>query len=218
MTDMCDQEWPKLGHNRVAYTYMEHYLYVMHPNVTCENSMTRIGYTRVSTVDQNSDRQDLGQISRLFEDKASGGNTDRPALTEMLAYIRKGDDVVVFSIDRLARNLRDLEDIILQINAKGATVRFLTEQLTFSGSDDAMSTLMLQMMGSFAQFERSLIRKRQAEGIAVAKGNGVYRGRKPSIDRGAIMKMIDAGSSVAEIAKSLGISRQSVYRISKEQG
>ena len=180
--------------------------------------MTKIGYTRVSTVEQNTNRQDLGDIARLFEDKASGGDTDRPALTEMLAYIRKGDEVVVFSIDRLARNLRDLEDIIIQINAKGATVRFLTERLTFSGSDDAMSTLMLQMMGSFAQFERSLIRKRQAEGIAVAKGRGVYRGRKPSIDRGAIMKMIDAGSSVAEIAKSLGISRQSVYRISKEQG
>ena len=76
---------------------------------------------------------------------------------------------MVFSIDRLARNLRDLEDIIKEINGKGASVTFLSEQLTFSGADDAMSTLMLQMMGSFAQFERSMILKRQAEGIAAAK-------------------------------------------------
>ena len=121
--------------------------------------MTKIGYTRVSTTDQNTDRQELGDI-RVFEDKASGKSTDRPALKEMLAYVRDGDEVVVYSIDRLARNLRDLEDIIKEVNSKGASVTFLTERLTFSGSDDAMSTLMLQMMGSFAQFERSMILKR----------------------------------------------------------
>jgi DNA invertase Pin-like site-specific DNA recombinase len=180
--------------------------------------MNKIGYTRVSTIDQNTDRQDLGDISRLFEDKASGANADRPALNDMLAFIREGDEVVVFSIDRLARNLRDLESIILEINSKGASVTFLTERLTFSGSDDAMSTLMLQMMGSFAQFERSMIRKRQAEGIAVAKGKGVYQGRKPSIDRDAITNMLNAGSPVTAVAKALGISRQSVYRIRDEVG
>ena len=88
----------------------------------------------------------------------------------MLAYIREGDEVVVYSIDRLARNLRDLEDIIKEVNSKGASVTFLTEKLTFSGSDDAMSTLMLQMMGAFSQFERSMIRKRQAEGNCRCKG------------------------------------------------
>ena len=122
--------------------------------------MTKIGYTRVSTTKQNTDRQELGDITRLFEDKASGGNAERPALRELWAYIREGDEVVVFSIDRLARNLRDLEDIIKDVNRKGASVTFLTERLTFSGADDAMSTLMLQMMGAFAQFERSMIRKR----------------------------------------------------------
>ena len=76
----------------------------------------------------------------MFEDKASGKDADRPALKEMLAYIRGGDEVVVFSIDRLARNLRDLEDIIKEINGKDASVTFLSENLTFSGSDDAMST------------------------------------------------------------------------------
>jgi len=181
--------------------------------------MTKFGYTRVSTTNQNTDRQELGDI-RIFEDKASGKNTDRPALQEMLAYIREGDEVVVYSIDRLARNLRDLEDIIKEVNGKGASVTFLTERLTFSGSDDAISTLMLQMMGSFAQFERSMIRTRQSEGIAIAKEakDGRYLGRKQSIDRDLIRSMLHTGSSVTVIAKSLNISRQSIYRIKAEVG
>ena len=182
--------------------------------------MTKIGYARVSTTDQTTDRQELGDI-RIFEDKASGKNTDRPALKEMLAYIREGDEIVVFSIDRLARNLPNLEDIIKGVNSKGASVTFLTERLTFSGSDDAMSTLMLQMMGSFAQFERLMIHKRQAEGIALAKAKGEdspYKGRKASIDRTVITDMLNAGSSVTAIARALSISRQSVYRIKTEVG
>jgi DNA invertase Pin-like site-specific DNA recombinase len=183
--------------------------------------MAQIGYTRVSTTDQNTDRQELGDI-RIFEDKASGKNTDRPALKEMLSYIREGDEVVVYSIDRLARNLRDLEDIITEINSKGASITFITERLTFSGSDDAMSTLMLQMMGAFAQFERSMIRKRQAEGIALAKSGPdaklKYAGRKQSIDRDVVVNMLSAGSSVTAIAKALTISRQSIYRIKAEVG
>ena len=180
--------------------------------------MSKIGYTRVSTLDQSTDRQELGDI-RIFEDKASGKSTDRPALKEMLAYIREGDEVVVYSIDRLARNLRDLEDIIKEVNSKGASVTFLTEKLTFSGSDDAMSTLMLQMMGAFSQFERSMIRKRQAEGIAAAKAKGKdspYKGRKQSIDRKVVLKMLDAGEGMTAVAKALGVSRQSIYRIKTE--
>jgi DNA invertase Pin-like site-specific DNA recombinase len=180
--------------------------------------MSKIGYTRVSSLDQSTDRQELGDI-RIFEDKASGKSTDRPALQEMLAYIREGDEVVVYSIDRLARNLRDLEDIIKEVNGKGASVTFLTEKLTFSGSDDAMSTLMLQMMGAFSQFERSMIRKRQAEGIAAAKAKGVdspYKGRKQSIDRKVVIKMLDAGEGMTAVANALGVSRQSIYRIKNE--
>ena len=180
--------------------------------------MTKIGYTRVSAVEQNTDRQDLGDI-RIFEDKASGKNTDRPALKEMLSFVREGDEVVVYSIDRLARSLRDLEDIIKEVNSKRASVTFLTERLTFSGSDDAMSTLMLQMMGAFSQFERSMIRKRQAEGIAVAKAKGEdspYKGRKQSIDRNAVMKMLDAGEGMTAVARALGVSCQSIYRIKNE--
>lgn len=178
--------------------------------------MTKIGYTRVSTTNQTTDRQELGDI-RIFEDKASGKSMDRPALSEMLAYIREGDEVVVYSIDRLARNLRDLEDIIREVNSKGASVTFLSENLTFSGSDDAMSTLMLQMMGSFAQFERNLMLKRQAEGIAIAKtgpdAKSKYAGRKQTIDHTKVLEMLEAGLSVTAIARALGISRQSVYRI-----
>ena len=180
--------------------------------------MSKIGYTRVSTLDQSTDRQELGDI-RVFEDKASGKSTDRPALKEMLAYIREGDEVVVYSIDRLARNLRDLEDIIKEVNSKGASVTFLTEKLTFSGSDDAMSTLMLQMMGAFSQFERSMIRTRQAEGIAAAKAKGKdspYKGRKQSIDRKVVIKMLDAGEGMTAVANALGVSRQSIYRIKNE--
>ena len=180
--------------------------------------MTKIGYARVSTVGQNTDRQELGDI-RVFEDKASGKSRDRPALKEMLAYIREGDEIVVYSIDRLAHNLRDLEDIIKEANSKRASVTFLTERLTFSGSDDAMSTLMLQMMEAFSQFERSIIRKRQAEGIAAAKAKGEdspYKGRKQSIDRNAVMRMLDAGEGMTAIARALGVSRQSIYRIKNE--
>ena len=116
-------------------------------------------------------------------------------------------------------NLSDLEDIIKEVNSKGASVTFLTERLTLSGSDDAMSTLTLQMMGSFAQFERSMIHKRQAEGTDLSKTKGEdspYKGLKVSIDRSVITDMINAGSSITAIARALGISRRSVYRIKDE--
>ena len=181
--------------------------------------MTKIGYTRVSSTDgsQTTDRQDLGDI-KVFEDKASGKDMERPALQEMLAYIRKGDEVICHSIDRLARNLRDLEDIIKEVNSKGGSVTFITERLTFSGSDDAMSTRMLQMMRAFSQFERSMIKKRQAEGIAAAKArpDSPYKGRKPSIDRKVILQMLEAGHSIAGISRTANVSRQSVYRIKRD--
>ena len=133
--------------------------------------MALVGYRRVSSVDQNLDRQDLGQVEKVFEEKLSGKSAkDRPALQAMLDYIREGDTVAVYSIDRLARDLRDLQDIIQTVNDKGATIRFLTEGLTFSAvKEDAFARLQLQMMGAFAEFERNIIRKRQAEGIAKAK-------------------------------------------------
>ena len=176
----------------------------------------RVGYKRVSSVEQNLARQDLGDVERIFEDKISGKDTNRAALQEMIGFVRDGDEVIVWSIDRLARDLRDLQDIIQQLNDKGVGISFVSERLIFTGkADDAMAKLMLQMMGSFAEFERNIIRKRQAEGIAKAKERGVYKGRAKSVSDGKIVALKANGYKVTEIAEELGINRITVYRALK---
>jgi len=177
--------------------------------------MSMIGYRRVSTLDQNLDRQDLGEVDKVFEEKQSGKSAaDRPALQSLIEYARGGDTVVVYSIDRLARDLRDLQDIIQTLNEKGVTLSFLSERLTFSAdADDAFAKLQLQMMGAFAEFERNIIRKRQAEGIAKAKAKGVYKGGKPRIDRERVRQLSAEGQSTYKIAEEMKISRMSVHRI-----
>jgi DNA invertase Pin-like site-specific DNA recombinase len=173
----------------------------------------KVGYRRVSTLEQSLDRQDLGECDRVFEEKQSAGSTNRPALQELLSFVRSGDEVVVHSIDRLARNLIDLQNIIQELNDKGVTIRFLSESLSFSGSGGcAFQTLQLQMLGAFAQFERTIIRKRQAEGIAKAKQRGVYSQRKKSVNPDKVRQLFQDGMSKAAIAKHLNISRMSVYR------
>ena len=173
----------------------------------------RVGYRRVSSVDQSLARQDLGDCERVFEEKLSGSSANRPALQEMIAFVRTDDEVVVHSIDRLARNLMDLQSIIKELNDKGASVHFITEQLTFSSDGgSAFQTLQLQMLGAFAQFERTMIRKRQAEGIAKAKAKGVYAQRKRTVNPDKIKQLFDDGLTKAAIAKKLKISRMSVYR------
>lgn len=179
----------------------------------------KVGYRRVSTIDQNLDRQDLGEVERVFEEKISGKNTDRAALQEMLAFVREGDEVIVFSIDRLARDLRDLQSIIQTLSDKGVSITFLSERLTFTGdTDDAFSRLQLQLMGAFAEFERNIIRKRQAEGIAKAKARGVYKGRKKKIDDQKIIDLKQQGKRVSEIAGEMGVSRMTVYRALEASG
>ena len=179
--------------------------------------MSIIGYKRVSSISQNTERQDLGQVDKLFEEQLSGKDTKgRPSLIAMIDYARDGDTVRIHSIDRLARDLRDLQDIISQLNDKGVTVQFLSESLTFSAdADDAFAKLQLQMMGAFAEFERNIIRKRQAEGIAKAKERGVYenRTRKTTIDRDKVKRLSSEGLSTYKIADAMKISRMSVYRI-----
>lgn len=173
----------------------------------------KVGYRRVSTIDQNLDRQDLGEVERVFEEKISGKNTDRATLLEMIAFVREGDEVIVYSIDRLARDLRDLQSIIQTLNDKGVSISFLSERLIFTGdADDAFSRLQLQLMGAFAEFERNIIRKRQAEGIAKAKARGVYKGRKKQVDDQKIILMKQEGEKVSEIAARMGVSRMTVYR------
>mgnify|MGYP000923923590 CR=1 FL=1 len=174
----------------------------------------KVGYRRVSTSEQNLDRQELSGVERVFEDKASGKNTDRVALQEMIAFVRSGDEVIVHSIDRLARDLRDLQGIIETLNGKGVSVEFISEGLRFGGENDAFAKLQLQMMGAFSQFERNIIRKRQAEGIAKAKERGVYanRTRKKTISVKAVLGLKDEGLTNTEIAAHMGISRSSVQR------
>ena len=177
----------------------------------------KIGYRRVSSEGQNLDRQDL-VCDKLFEEKVSGAKKDRTALAEMVEFAREGDEVIVWSIDRLARDLRDLQDIIQRLNDKGVSVAFLKEKLVFSGdAHDAFARLQLQMMGAFAEFERNIIRQRQAEGIARAKVRGVYKGRKKTIDDNRIRKMKAEGHSVTEIAELVGVSRMTVYRTMKRK-
>ena len=177
----------------------------------------KIGYVRVSTVDQHIDRQLAGmELDRVFTEHASGKNVgDRPALNEMLAFIREGDDVYVHSMDLLARNLRDLLSLVEQINAKGVTLHFVTENLSFSPNTEAnpMATLMLSLLGAVAQFERSLILERQREGIVKAKARGAYKGRKP-IDNSILerAKVLQAeGMSLVNVAKTLGCGKSTLY-------
>lgn len=175
----------------------------------------RIGYRRVSSQEQNLDRQQLEGCEKVFEEKASAGKgSDRPALDALLDFAREGDEVLVWSIDRLARDLADLQRVLERLNGKGVTVTFVSERLTFSALlDDPFSKLQLHLLGAFSQFERAIIRKRQAEGIAQAKAKGVYRGRKASIDPAQVAKLKAEGLGATEIAERLGIGRASVYRL-----
>ena len=193
---------------------MDGAIYTLEIDDTQEFKM-RVGYRRVSTLEQNLDRQDMSGVERVFEDKASGKNTDRVALQEMIDFVRPGDEVIVHSIDRLARDLRDLQSLIETLNGKGVSVEFISERLLFSGSEnDAFAKLQLQMMGAFAEFERNIIRKRQAEGIAKAKERGVYarRTRNKTISVKAVLGLKDEGLNNTEIAAHMGISRSSVQR------
>jgi DNA invertase Pin-like site-specific DNA recombinase len=146
----------------------------------------RIGYVRVSTLDQNPERQ-LEQVTldRVFTDHASGKDIERPQLEALLSFVREGDTLVVHSMDRLARNLEDLRHLVRAVTRHGVRVEFVTENLTFTGEDSPMATLLLSVMGAFAEFERALIRERQREGIALAKRRGVYRGRKRQLSEDA---------------------------------
>jgi len=133
----------------------------------------RVGYVRVSSEGQNTARQlDGVPVDRTFEDKVSGKSLDRPQLEAMLAFVREGDEVLVHSMDRLARNLDDLRRLVQSLTKKGVKVTFMKEGMTFTGDDSHLSLLMLSMMGAFAEFERSLLLERQREGIALAKARG----------------------------------------------
>lgn len=179
----------------------------------------KIGYVRVSSIDQNPERQlETIQLDRVFTDKASGRDIQRPQLEALLTFAREGDIVVVHSMDRLARNLEDLRQIVKTLTGRGVRVEFVKESLTFTGDDSPMANLLLNVMGSFAEFERSLIRERQKEGIALAKQRGVYRGRKPALSDEQIVELrglVRTGIPKTRVAKDFGITRETVYQYLK---
>ncbi|SAE94623.1 Resolvase for Tn21 [Enterobacter cloacae] len=176
----------------------------------------RIGYVRVSSFDQNPERQLEGvQVARVFTDKASGKDTQRPELERLLAFVREGDTVVVHSMDRLARNLDDLRRIVQGLTQRGVRMEFVKEGLKFTGEDSPMANLMLSVMGAFAEFERALIRERQREGIVLAKQRGAYRGRKKSLNSEQIAELkrrVAAGDQKTLVARDFGISRETLYQ------
>lgn len=175
----------------------------------------QVGYIRVSSYDQNTSRQLEGvELGKIFEEKVSAKNTDRPQLQACLEYLREGDTLHVHSIDRLARNLVDLQELVGRLTSKGVSVRFHKESLVFTGQDDAIARLTLQMMGAFAEFERAMIKERQREGIAKAKAEGRCWGRKAKLGPDQVAEIRDKlsiGVSKKAIAEELGISRQTLY-------
>lgn len=181
----------------------------------------QIGYVRVSTVDQRTDRQLAGlDLDRVFIDHASGKDSNRPQLEAMLAYVRDGDVIHVHSLDRLARNLVDLRRIVTGLVERGVAIHFRSEGLVFSPDQavSPMSTLLLSMLGAVAEFERSLIRERQREGIAAARARGAYRGRRPSLTPDQVTQIrseATAGIPKAELARRYGVSRATIYQALK---
>ncbi len=176
----------------------------------------RIGYIRVSSLDQNPERQlEHVEVGKVFTDKASGKDTQRPKLDALLAFVREGDTVVVHSMDRLARNLDDLRRLVQKLTKRGVRIEFVKESLTFTGEDSPMANLMLSVMGAFAEFERTLIRERQREGIALAKQRGAYRGRKKALQPERVAELrqrVAAGEQKARLAREFGISRETLYQ------
>ena len=174
-----------------------------------------VGYVRVSTVDQNTARQlDGVKLHKVFQDKACGRTVDRPQLIACMTHLREGDVLHVHSMDRLCRNLDDLRRIVKDLTSRGVVVRFHKEGLQFTGEDSPMSHLLLSMLGAVAEFERSIILERQREGIAIAKTEGRYKGRKPSLTADRVKelkKRAAGGEKKAALAREFGVSRETIY-------
>ena len=178
----------------------------------------RVGYIRVSTLTQNTVRQlDGVKVDKTFTEHSSGKTVERPVLRECISFVREGDTLIVHSMDRLARNLIDLRNIVETLNLKGVVVQFIKENLTFDGKNkNPMSNLMLSLMGAFAEFERELILERQKEGIELAKQRNVYSGRPKKLsetEEEQILEQLEYNKDMEEIGKRFGVSRVTVWRI-----
>ena len=179
----------------------------------------KIGYARVSSKDQNLDRQLAAlkkeKVFRIFTDTVSGSSTQRPGLDGALNYVRAGDQLIVVSMDRLARSLIDLHRLVDELTERGVSVKFLKEGQTYSLDSSPVAKLMLGLLGSVAEFERAIIRERQAEGIAKAKARGVYKWRAKVLNEEQIMQArewVSEGVPKTEVARRFGIGRTTLYK------
>ena len=177
----------------------------------------RIGYRRVSTLEQSEERQLDGiEVDKTFTDYASGGTTNRPALKDLMDYIREGDTLVVHSIDRLARNLSDLKKLVDHFTDQHIAIHFIKENLKFGDNESTiLDNLLLNILGSFAEFERQLLLERQREGIKKARESGAYQGKMPSLTKKEAeeaVAMVKNGIPLARVAREYNISRSSMYR------
>src|SRR5471030_2309219 len=174
-----------------------------------------VGYIRVSSVGQNTARQLDGlTLDKVFEDKCSGSDTNRPALQAMLSHVRDGDTVVVHEISRLARNTADLLALVKQLTAKGVAVEFIKEKMTFgAGVDNPMNTMLLTIIGAISAFELSMINERRAEGQAKARAEGKHMGRtaKLSPEQVAAIRQRATTENKTALADEYGVSRATLY-------
>lgn len=179
----------------------------------------RIGYIRVSSLDQNPDRQLEGiELDKKFIDYCSTNNTTRPQLQALIDYIREDDTIYVHSMDRLARRVLELKKYVNVFVSKKVKVIFVKENLTFTDENNALANLMLHMMAAFSEFEHAYIKERQMEGVAIAKKQGKYKGRKKIAESKiiALREQIASTKTKSQIAKDLGISRITLYKYMNE--
>lgn len=176
--------------------------------------MAVYGYARVSTEDQDLSIQEEALKAAGCEivrsEKISGTKSDRPELRTLMEFLREGDVLVVTRVDRLARSIRDLQNLVYDLKGRKVTLKATEQPIDTS---TAAGKAFLDMLGVFAEFETNLRKERQMEGIAKAKEKGVYKGRKPSIDQERVQTMKADGMKPAAIARELGIARSSVYRV-----
>ncbi len=182
----------------------------------------KFAYKRVSTTDQNLDRQLLGlEFDREFVEKVSGKNTERQELQGLLGVLREGDEVHVHELSRLARNTKDLLEIVERVLACKARIKFHKENLDFVVGENRspVQDLMLSMLGAIAQFERDLLLERQREGISLAKQRGVYKGRQSRFSKEDIQRIkssFSASRNKAKLASEWGISRGYLYKLASQ--
>lgn len=193
-------------------------------------NMTIIGYVRVSSQDQNEARQlkslkEAG-CTRLYTEKISGATTERPELQRMLSELEPGDTIVIHELSRLSRSTKDLIELVEMLKEKGVGLRSLSDSWLDLSDDNPMSEFMFTIFSGLAQYERKLTKQRQEEGIAIAKANGKYKGKKTKLVEGgeeevrmkAIVNAYKEGTSIADIRKTYKVGTGTIYRLLEREG